>query len=81
MNVFNDVSYGENRAVVGWHRDFFGDHDVGAGAAAGFTDVEIRGVGVAGKDHVAGAVGDAVVGVCYDVVQELEHVNVGIFCG
>ena len=32
-NVFNDGSYGKNRAVVGWHGDVFGEHDVDADAA------------------------------------------------
>ena len=36
---------------------------------------------MAGEYHVAGQVGDAVVGVGGQVVKELEHVNVGGFCG
>ena len=36
---------------------------------------------MAGKDHVAGPVGDAAVGVGSEVVEELEHVNVGFLCG
>ena len=66
---------------MGRHGDVFGEHDVGASAAARFANVKVYGVGVAGKDHVAGAVGDAVIGVCGEVVQDLEHVDVGVFCG
>ena len=77
-HVFNDVGYGENRVVAGRHGDVFREHDVGASAAARFANVEVCGVGVAGKDHVAGAVCDAFIGVRGEVVQELKHVGVGV---
>ena len=62
-------------------RYIFGEHDVGASAAARFADVEVRGVCVAAKDHAAGTVRDAIVGICSEVIEELEHVSVGILCG
>ena len=36
---------------------------------------------MAGEDHVAGPVGDTVVGVGSEVVKELEHIDVGFLCG
>ena len=33
------------------------------------------------KDHVAGAVGDAVVGICGTVIKKMTDVWVGGFCG
>ena len=40
-------------------------------------DVEICGVGVSGKDHGAGPVEDAVVGVGGEIVEELDEVGLG----
>ena len=54
---------------------------MGASAAAGFGFVEEAGVGVASKQHVAGAVSDAVVGVGGDIVKELVNGRVGGFSG
>ena len=80
-DVTNDIGNGEDRTVMSGDRVVFGEHDVGASAAAGFADVEIRGVCVAAEDHVAGAVRDAVVGIRSKVVEELQHVGVGVLCG
>ena len=66
---------------MGWYRYVFRKHDSGARTAAVVADVEVGGVGVAGEYHVAGPVGDAVVGVGSEVVDELEHVGVGVLCG
>ena len=33
------------------------------------------------EDHVAGAVGDAIVGICGEVIKELEHVSVCVIDG
>ena len=33
------------------------------------------------EDHAAGAVDDAVIGLCGEVVEELVHIRVGEFCG
>ena len=44
---------------------------MGTSAAAPLGLVEVPGIGVDGKQHAAGAVCDAVVGVGGDVVQEL----------
>ena len=54
---------------------------MGASAAAGFGFIEETGVGVASKQHVAGAVSDAVVGVGGDVVEELVNGRAGGFSG
>ena len=80
-DVANDVGNGEDRTVVWGDRYIFGEHDVGASAAACFANVEVSGVGVAAKDHAAGMVRDTVVGICSEIVEELEHVGVGVFCG
>ena len=80
-DVANDVGNGEDRAVMRGEGDIFGEHDVGASAAACFADVEVRGVCVAAKDHAAGTVRDAIVGICSEVIEELEHVGVGVLCG
>ena len=66
---------------MGWYRYVFRKHDVSTHVAVGFADVEVGGVGVAGAYHVAGPVGDAVVGVGGQAVKELEHVDVGGLCG
>ena len=54
-----------------WYRYVFQKHDVGARTAASFADFELGGVGVADEYHVAGPVGDAVVGVGGEVVEKL----------
>ena len=36
-----------------------------------FADVDIICIGLAGKDHVSGAVGASIIGVCGDIIQEL----------
>ena len=38
-------------------------------------------IGVADKDHVTGTVGDSVIGVCGDIIQELLYRFVGGFRG
>ena len=48
-----------------------------AGATASTGDVNISGVGVGGEDYGAGLVGDAVVGVGGEVVEELTEVGLG----
>ena len=45
------------------------------------ADVDISRIGVAGKDHVAGSVGDSTIGVCGDIIQELLYPFVGGFGG
>ena len=80
-DVVNDVGNGEDRTVMWGDRYIFGEHDVGASAAACFANVEVSGVGVAVKDHAAGTVRDAVVGICSEVVEELEYVGVGVLYG
>ena len=40
-------------------------------AAACFVVIEVCGIRVVCESHVAGSVGDSVVGVCYDIVQQL----------
>ena len=42
---------------------------MGSCAAAGLGCIEVGGVGVSCKDHVAGAVGDAIVGICGEVIK------------
>ena len=66
---------------MGWYRYVFRKYDVGARAATGFADVELGGGGVAGEYHVAGPVGDVVIGVGGNVVKKLEHVDVSVLCG
>ena len=52
-----------------------------AGAAAIFTDVEVRGVGVGREDHVTDTVGDAVSWVgCYEIKELINGVVCGL-CG
>ena len=50
-------------------------------AAASFAHVEVGGVGVADQHHGTGAVGDAVVRIGSEVVEEMEHVSVCGFGG
>ena len=54
---------------------------MGSCAAAGLGYVEVGGVGVSCKDHVAGTVGDAIVGIGGEVSKELEHVSVCVIGG
>ena len=49
---------------------------MGSCAAAGLRYVKVGSVGVSCKDHVSGAVGDAIVGIGGKVIKELEHVSV-----
>ena len=68
----------EYRAVVGWYRHVFYKHDVSACAAANFAHVEVGDVCVAGQHCGTGSVGDSVVQIGSEVVEELDHVGV---CG
>ena len=43
--------------------------------------VEVGGVGVSCKDHVAGTVGDAIVGIGGKEIKELVHVSVCVAGG
>ena len=45
-----------------------------------FGDIEVCGIRVGGKVHVAGYVGDAVMLVCYDIVQQLVDGGSSFFC-
>ena len=54
---------------------------MGSCVAAGLGYVEVGGVGVSCKDHVTGAVGDAIVGIGGEVIKELEHVSVCVVGG
>ena len=54
---------------------------MGSCAAAGLEYVEVGGVGVSCKDHVAGKVGDAIVGIGGKASKELEHVSICVICG
>ena len=54
---------------------------MGTSAAAGFKFIEETSVGVASKQHVTGAVSNAVVGVGGDVVEELVNGRAGGFSG
>ena len=65
---------------MGWYRYVFQKYEVGARAATGFADVEVGGVGVDAEYHIAGPVGDVVVGVGGKVVEKFEHVDVGGLC-
>ena len=57
--------------IDAWNKIVFGDHNVGASLDTSFADTEVAGIGVCCKDHDAGLVGDPVVGVCGDVVEQL----------
>ena len=50
-------------------------------ATVGLGYVEVGNVSVSCEDHVAGAVGDAIVGICGEVIKELEHVSVCVVGG
>ena len=52
-----------------------------AGAVASACNVEVSGVGLDDKNHGAGAVEDAVVGVGREVVHEFSEVGLGEFSG
>ena len=54
---------------------------MGSCATVGLVYVEVGGVGVACKDHVADAVGDAIFGIGGKVIKELEHVSVHVIGG
>ena len=54
---------------------------MGPGAATGMSFIEESGVDVAGKDHVAGAISDAVVGVGGNVVEKLVGHSGSVFSG
>ena len=54
---------------------------MGAGAAVGTSFIEESGVGVAGKDHVAGAIHDAAVGVGGNLVEKLVDCSSIVFGG
>ena len=66
---------------MGRDRVIFRAHDVGASPAAGFAGIEVGGIGVGREDHVAGSVGDAIVGVGGTVVQELVDFVIGAAFG
>ena len=50
---------------------------MGTGAAAGFAGTEVAGIGVGREDHVAGSVGNAIIGIGSTVVKELVDFVVG----
>ena len=54
---------------------------MGTRAAAGFRFTEVTGIGVCCQDHVAGSVGDAVIGVGCAVIKKLVDFLVGACCG
>ena len=54
---------------------------MGSCAAAGLGYVGVGGVGVSCKDHVAGAVGNAISRIGVEVIKELEHVSVCVIGG
>ena len=60
---FYDLSNGENGAVESRVGVIFGDKYVVVGVAARTSSVEESDAGMSSKDHVAGAMSDAVVGV------------------
>ena len=62
---------------MGRDRVIFRAHDVGASAAAGFSGIEVGSIRVGREDHVAGSVGDAIIGIGGAVVQELVDFVVG----
>ena len=65
---------------MGLDRYVIREQNVCTCAVASFVDVEVCGVRVISKYHVADAVGDKVVGVRRKVVEELKHVVVRVFC-
>ena len=44
-----------------------------------FSDIEIIRIGVARKEYVTGLVGDSIIGVCGDIIQEFLYCFVGGF--
>ena len=52
-----------------------------AGTAMGARLVEVSHIGIAGKNHVASTVGDAIVQVCGNKVKKLVHVMGGELVG
>ena len=54
---------------------------MGSCAAAGLRYVKVGSAGMSCKDHVAGAVGDAIVGIGGKVIKELEYVFVCVVGG
>ena len=53
------------------HRFILKEEDVSASMAADTSIVEVSGIGVFCKDHVTRTVGDAIVWVCGNIVEEL----------
>ena len=68
-NKLDDLRNGENGAVKAWHGIIFGDKYMHTSAAAGARLIEVSCIGVAGNNHGASAVGDAVVWVCGNIVK------------
>ena len=44
---------------------------MGTGVAAGFADVEVAGVDMGCEGHAASTVGDFVLGICGNIVEQL----------
>ena len=72
-NKFYGLRNGENGAVKSGHGFVFGEKDMRAGTAAGARLLEVSCIGVAGKNHGTRAVGDAIVCVCGNIVEELVY--------
>ena len=67
----DNLGGGDNGDIVPRHQVTLREEDVGSGTAAATSLVELAGIGVACKDHICCTVGDAVVWLCGNIVEEL----------
>ena len=66
---FDDLGKSEEWVIVGWDGNVFRDKYVGLCPAAGLGFIKEGRVVVPCEYHASGAVGDAIIWVCDDVVE------------